>query len=149
MNVTLERILEFAGNHWMMSSGMLVVAALLIQDFFESAFRKHKVVSPTVAVTLMNDDRTVVIDVREPSEYAEGHIENARHMPLEKVQERAYDLESDKSTPIIVTCQSGTRSPLACRKLTGMGFTHVYEMLGGMQAWEDHKLPISRKRAKK
>ena len=149
MNISLQRLLEFAGNHWMLSSGFLIVAVLLIQDLIESMFRKHKVVSPTMAVTLMNDDSTVVVDVREPSEYAEGHIENSRQIPLDKIEERIYDLESNKNVPIIVTCQSGTRSPLACRKLTGLGFTQVYELLGGIQAWEDHKLPITRKRSKK
>jgi rhodanese-related sulfurtransferase len=149
MNITLDRLLEFIGNHWVMSSGLLIVTILLIQDFIESVFRKHKTVSPTEAVVLMNDDNTAVIDVREPHEYAEGHIEGARHIPLGKIEERAHELEAYRNKPVVVTCQSGTRSPAASRKLCALGFTQVFEMKGGMMAWEDQKLPISRKREKK
>jgi rhodanese-related sulfurtransferase len=149
MNVTLDRLVEFIGNHWVMSSGLFIVAILLIQDFFESAFRKHRTVSPTEAVTLMNGDKTVVVDVREPNEYAEGHIESARNIPLSKIEERAYELEDYKQSPVIVTCHSGTRSPQACKKLSALGFANVYEMKGGMFAWEDQKLPVTKKRSKK
>jgi rhodanese-related sulfurtransferase len=149
MNVTPDRLLEFIGNHWVMTSGLFIVTILLIQDFVETAFRKHKTVSPTEAVVLMNNDDTVVIDVREASEYAEGHIEGARHIPLAKIEERAFELQDYKQKPVIVTCQSGTRSPAASRKLTSLGFTRVFEMKGGLLAWEDQKLPITKKRKQK
>ncbi len=149
MNVTLDRLIEFIGNHWIMSSGLFIVAILLIQDLIESAFRKHKTLSPTEAVALMNDDNTVVVDVREANEYAEGHIEGTRHIPVGKIEERAYELEAYKQSPVIVTCNSGTRSPQACKKLVSLGFSQVFEMKGGMMAWEDQKLPVSKKRNKK
>jgi rhodanese-related sulfurtransferase len=97
----------------------------------------------------MNEDNSVVIDVRESHEYAEGHIENARHIPLGKLDDRVFELEAFKDAPVIVTCQSGTRAPQACRKLTSLGFAQVYELQGGMVAWEEQKLPVSRKRQKK
>jgi rhodanese-related sulfurtransferase len=146
MNVTFDRLVEFISNHWIMSSGLFIVILLLIQDFIESAFRKHKLVSPTEAVRLMDDDNTVVIDVREPHEFSEGHISNALHIPLGKLEERVYELESHKQHPIIVTCQSGTRSSAACKKLVGLGFNEVFEIKGGMLAWGDDKLPITKKR---
>jgi rhodanese-related sulfurtransferase len=149
MTVTPERLLEFLGNHWLMAGGLLVVTVLLIQDFIDSAFRKHKVVSPAETVNLMNSENTVVIDVREPHEFANGHIESARHIPLGKIEERAHELEAYKQNPVIVTCQSGTRSPQACKKLTGLGFTRVFEMKGGMLAWEEQKYPIVKKRTSK
>jgi rhodanese-related sulfurtransferase len=148
MNVTFDRLVEFVGNHYIMTVGLLIVVILLIQDILDSLLRKHKTVSPLAAVTLMNDDQTVVVDVREPNEYAEGHIENARHIPAGKLDERATELEAHKSHPVIVTCQSGTRSPDACKKLTALGFTQVFELKGGMLAWEDAKLPITKKRKK-
>jgi rhodanese-related sulfurtransferase len=148
MNVTPDRLLEFIGNHWIMTSGLFIVTILLIQDFIETAFRKHKTVSPTEAVVLMNDENTVVIDVREASEFAEGHIEGARHIPLAKLEERTFELQDHKQKPVIVTCQSGTRSGAASRKLAALGFTNVYEMKGGLLAWEDQKLPVTKKRKK-
>jgi len=148
MNVTLDRLMEFLSNHWLMASGLFIVIILLVQDILDSVFRKHKAVSPSEAVTLMNDENTVLIDVREPHEFAEGHISNARHIPLGKIEERAYELESSKANPVIVVCQSGTRSPTACKKLVALGFTQVHEMKGGMVAWQEDKLPVTKKRNK-
>jgi len=145
----MDRVFEFIGSHWIMVSAIVVVTVLLIQDLIETMLRKHKLAPPATAVALMNDERSVVIDVREPHEYSEGHIENARHIPLGKLDDRVYELEAFKDAPVIVTCQSGTRAPQACRKLTKLGFAQVYELQGGMVAWEEQKLPISRKRQPK
>lgn len=145
----LDRIFEFVGNHWIMVGATVVVGVLLVQDVIETLLRKHKLVSPTGAVALMNDEGTVIIDVREPHEFSAGHIENARHIPLGKIDDRAYELQDFKNAPVIVACQSGTRSPQACRKLAALGFSQVYELQGGMVAWEEQKLPVSRKRSKK
>ena len=142
----IDRIFEFVSNHWIMSSGLFVVTLLLIQDLFDSAFRKYKTTSPVGAVALLNDDRTILIDVREPHEFANGHIENARHIPYSRLDEKIYELERHKDSPIIVVCQTGTRSQPACKKLSKLGFTQVYEMKGGMLAWQDMKYPISKKK---
>ncbi|WP_246628572.1 rhodanese-like domain-containing protein [Methylomagnum ishizawai] len=131
-----------------MSSGLFIVIILLIQDFIESLTRKHKTVSPIEAVALMNDDNTLVLDVREPNEFDQGHIEGARNVPLAKL-ESALELEPHKQSPVIVTCQSGTRSQPACKQLLAQGFTQVFELSGGMLAWEDQKLPVTRKRGGK
>lgn len=146
MNITLDRLLEFISNHWIMSSALFIVTYLLIQDFFESAFRKHKTISPSEAVVLMNNEGTVVIDVREPNEYAEGHIEGARNIPLGKLEQRANELEAYKQSTMIVGCQSGTRSPTACKKLSALGFASLFELKGGMVAWKEQNLPLSKKR---
>ena len=145
----MDRLFDFIGNHWIMVSAVVVVAILLVQDLIETVMRKHKLATPAMAVTLMNDERSLMLDVREPHEFSEGHIEGARHIPLGKIDERAYELEAYKNKPVIVTCQSGTRSPAAGKKLSSLGFTQVFEMKGGMLAWEDAKLPVSKKRSKK
>ncbi len=144
----IERTLEFVSNHWILSSGLFVVTLLLIQDLFDSITRKHKVITPTGAVALLNDERTIVIDVREPHEYAKGHIENSLAIPLARVDEKLYELQQYKDTPVIVTCQQGTRSAHVCKKLTKAGFTQVYDLKGGMLAWEDEKLPVTKKKTK-
>lgn len=146
MNVTLDRLLEFVSNHWLMASGFFIAIILLVQDIFDSAFRRHKMVSPGEAVTLMNNDSTVVLDIREPHEFSAGHISNALHIPLGKLDERAFELESSRNNPILVVCQVGTRSGAACKKLLKQGFPRLHELKGGMQAWQDEKLPVTKKR---
>lgn len=146
--MNIERILEFAGNHWLLAAGLFIVILLLIQDLFDSLTRRYRTTTPTGAVALLNIDNSIIIDVRDTSEYSKGHIENALHIPLSSLDGKLYELEPHKQSPVIVTCQQGSRSAPACKKLHKAGFTQVYDMRGGMLAWEDAKLPISRKRKK-
>ncbi|MEN8261126.1 MAG: rhodanese-like domain-containing protein, partial [Pseudomonadota bacterium] len=73
----MDRYIEFVTNHWILFIALIVVITLLVQDLLENAFQKTKLLSPTQAVAEMNNDETVVIDVREPQEYSKGHIANS------------------------------------------------------------------------
>ncbi|MGR8933364.1 MAG: rhodanese-like domain-containing protein [Gammaproteobacteria bacterium] len=142
----MDRYIEFVLNHWMLFIGLVVVTILLIQDLVESAFKKFSSISPLIAVTQMNADDTAIVDVREEHEFNKGHIENAINIPFGKFDENVVKLEAYKQSPLIVVCQSGTRSAPACKKLCKMGFEKVFNMTGGMQSWEDNKLPIKVKK---
>ncbi len=137
----MDQYIEFISNHYLLSLALLVVTYLLIQELVESTFNKYKSLSPLLAVTKMNDEETVVIDVRDPHEYIKGHIENSINIPLSKFEEKIKTVEKYKSKPVIVVCQSGTRAVPACKILTKADFTDVYNMIGGMQSWEESNFP--------
>jgi len=61
---------------------------------------------------------------------------------LAKLEEQLASLDKHKKNPIIVVCQTGARSESGCKTLTKAGFEQVFNMSGGMQSWEDNKLPI-------
>ncbi len=138
----MEQYIEFATNHYLLSFSWVCVLFLLIQDLLSNSFNKFESVSPLIAVTKMNDGNTFVLDVREPHEFGKSHIENALNVPLGKLEEQLGTLEKHKSHPLIVICQTGARSVSACKTLSKAGFNSVFNMLGGMQSWEDNKLPI-------
>ena len=137
-----EQYIEFLTNHYLLSFSWVCVAFLLIQDLISNSFNQYESISPLVAVTKMGDDSTLVLDVREPHEFLKSHIEDAQNVPLGKLEEQLPKLEKYKQAPIIVTCQTGTRSVTACKTLTKAGFAQIFNMTGGMQSWEDNKLPI-------
>lgn len=139
----MDRYLEFILHHYILSLALAVVIYLLIQELIETAFKKFAAVSPLMAVAKMNDSDTIVIDVREPEEFLKGHIENAINTPLGNLQTHLPKLEAHKNKPILIACQTGTRSASAGKLLTKAGFEQVFVITGGMQAWEsDYKLPI-------
>ena len=138
----MDRLIEFVLNHYILSLALVVVTFLLIQDFFESAFKKFKSLSPMLAVAKMNASNVAVIDVREPHEFSKGHIENAVNVPLGKLDTQLEQFDTHKNTPVIVICQTGTRSVPSCKTLTKNGFNDVYNLSGGMQSWEEAKLPV-------
>lgn len=143
----MDRYIEFATNHWMLFIALLVVTFLLIQDLIESALQNFESLSPILAVTKMNQTDAIILDVREPNEYSKGHIENAINSPLEKLDEHINQLESKKNSTFIVVCQTGTRSGPACKKLSKLGFDNLFKLAGGMQSWEENKLPIKSSKA--
>ncbi len=83
----------------------------------------------------------VVLDVRTQEEYDEAHIEGAVLIPVTELSGRLGELEADK--PTIVYCKAGTRSAQASQILVDSGFTDVYNMLGGLDAWEAASYPTT------
>jgi phage shock protein E len=75
----------------------------------------------------------LLVDVRSPAEFAAGHIEGARNVPVGEVGQRAREL-GPTHRPVIVYCASGTRSAIAKRALVRAGFARVYN-LGSMSNW--------------
>ncbi|AEF98721.1 rhodanese-like domain-containing protein [Methylomonas methanica] len=138
----MDQYIEFVTNHYLLSFSLVCVIFLLIQDLLSNSFNGYESISPLIAVTKMNDDKTVIIDVREANEFLKSHIENAVNIPLGKLDEKLPSLEKHKTHPLIVICQTGARSVPACKTLTKAGFGQVYHMQGGMQSWEENKLPI-------
>jgi len=87
-----------------------------------------------------------IVDVREPAEYTGelGHIPGSRLVPLRELARRTDELESFKQRRVVAVCRSGVRSTTAAAILTSMGFEQVYNMKGGMLAWNDAGLPVER-----
>ncbi len=98
--------------------------------------------TPTEAVLLMNRSNAVVVDVREATEYAQGHIADAKHIPLAQLGERLKELTRYKEKPVLLHCQGGVRSAKACDLLAKQGFTKLYNLQGGINAWQQAKLPV-------
>lgn len=147
--VTVDRLIEFALNHYMLALALVVVTYLLIQEFFDAALKKFSFISPLLAVTKMNNGDTVVIDVREIDEFNKGHIETAVNISLSKIKEQTASLDIYKNNEILIVCQDGTRSSNAGKLLTNAGLKNVFVITGGMQSWqEDYKLPIKVNRVK-
>lgn len=75
----------------------------------------------------------ILVDVRNPAEFAAGHIEGARNVPVHDLERRADELGAH-DRPVIVYCASGARSALAKRTLKSAGFAQVYN-LGSIRNW--------------
>ncbi len=138
----MDRYIDFITNHWMLFVALCVVTFLLIQDLIESLLNKFESISPLMAVTKMNDESTVIIDVSEENEFASGHIENAVNAPFGNFDQHSDKLAPYKSSPVIVVCQTGARSASACKKLSKMGFENILNMTGGIRSWKENNLPI-------
>ncbi|NOQ64880.1 MAG: rhodanese-like domain-containing protein [Methyloprofundus sp.] len=138
----MDQYIEFASNHWMLVVAFLAVTFFLIQDIIESSMRKYQMISPILTVTKLNSGNPIIVDVREGGEFKKGHIADATNIPLGSIEKNIGKIDLHKEDDVIVVCQSGMRSGTACATLTKLGFTNVYSMRGGMQSWEENKLPV-------
>jgi len=103
-----------------------------------------------VAARLQRPDAPLLLDVREPAEFAQARIAGSVNVPrgvLEAACEWDYDdtepaLAGGRERPIVVVCRSGQRSLLAADLMTAMGFADVVSMKTGVRGWNDAELPL-------
>ncbi|NOU00834.1 MAG: rhodanese-like domain-containing protein [Gallionella sp.] len=136
--------MQFFTSNIMPISVALMSGAMLFWSFFGNRVRGIKEVDCVGALQLINHKDALVLDVREDSEYKEGHVLNAIHIPLGKLNGRIGELEKYKAQPLVVLCRSGNRSSSACAVLAKSGFTQAYNLEGGVSAWQKAKLPLQK-----
>lgn len=116
-------------------SGLLLLWPLITQ-------RGIKEIDTRVAIQLINHQDALVLDVRDDSEYAAGHLPNSKHIPSEKIEERWIELQKFKEKPIVVIYRGGIRSNQASLVLKKNGFAQVFNLMGGIDTWKRASLPI-------
>jgi rhodanese-related sulfurtransferase len=104
------------------------------------AVAETDVISPKDAAAMRVRNKAVIVDVRENGDWNEHQIHGAIHIPLSQLNERLPELEAYKNSPIITQCQAGMRSAQAQLILKAAGFSKVYLMNGGIQAWHEQGL---------
>lgn len=93
-----------------------------------------------LAALLISEAPPLVVDVREPNEWAEGHLEGALHIPLSRLAAHIHRL--DPHGQIVTMCQAGARSTIGASLLRANGFSNVLNATGGINAWRQANLPI-------
>ncbi len=91
---------------------------------------------------LATGEPVVVVDVRDPDEYRDGHIEGSANISRGFLEFRIGTVAAEPSTPIVLYCQTGLRSVLAARQLTELGYENVVNLQGGFQKWAQSGFPV-------
>ena len=141
----MSQYLEFATNHWDLFAALAIILFMFMGSTLSSRLRGYTQIEPTDAVRIINHDDAILLDVREDKEFVEGHILDSIHIPLGKLGDRMDELAKLHEKPIIVSCRSGHRSATACAKLRKEGFQTVYNLKGGVLAWQNAALPLQKK----
>jgi rhodanese-related sulfurtransferase len=138
----MEQLPEFISNHPLLFLALGIVLGLLVWNLFGEQFSGIKSLLPQEATLLINHEEAVVLDVRQESEYNQGHILNSIHIPLNMLADKMGRLEKYRHRPIIASCLSGSRSASACQLLKKNGFEKVHNLKGGVTAWQNANLPL-------
>ena len=99
-------------------------------------------IAATQAVMLMSRSKPLILDVRDAAEFATGHIQGAKNIPIAELAGRIKEIEKFKDKPVLVHCQRGMRSKGACSILKAQQFSQLNNLQGGLDAWVEAKLPL-------
>lgn len=127
-------------NIWLVGLAILSGGGLLWLSIQQ---RAHQL-SLFQATQLINQGKAVVVDVRDTYDFSTGHLRDAKNIPAKELSQRVGELEKFKSKALILVCGSGRQSVRAAAQLKKAGFNEVYNLDGGMSAWQAQGLPLAK-----
>jgi len=136
--------MSFVQTNWLLILVLVASGAMLVWPLIQRRMSPANDVGNLEATRLINTANAVLVDVREPQEYADGRLPNAAHIPLSQLESRGSELKRLVGRPVVVYCMSGNRSRMAGSALARLGFKDIYTLRGGYRAWKDAGLPVEK-----
>ncbi len=140
----MERFPEFVANHLFLFSLLIAILTLLMWNLFGDILSGIKLVIPDEVTRLINREDAKVIDLRSQSEFEKGHIIDAINISVDQLGNQLDKLKPYKDKGIIFCCTNGSVSSREARKLMNEGYEKVYCLKGGLLAWENASLPLTK-----
>ena len=134
--------IQFLQGELLLTGTLFALIILLIVNIYSEKNRKYQVVDTIGAVSLMDDDDLIILDVREEKERKIGFLSNDINIPMGQVKTKMDTLDNSKN--ILVYCKSGTRSDRIADILSKNDFQKVSSLKGGFNAWLKADLPIEK-----
>lgn len=142
----MEQLSEFVLNNLVLFAALLGVLIMLIKAELDHQANKGLMLSPAMAIRLMNNhDDALVIDIRTAADYKSGHIKGAKSAPLAEFASKIDSFSSNKDKPVLIYCNSGNTATRAIKLLKNAGFEKINNLEGGIVAWKDANLPLTKK----
>ena len=138
----MEQLNEFVANNLVLFFALIVILVLLLRTWVGPG--QVKSLSPFEAIQKLNKEEAVILDVRTDSEFGEGAILDSIHIPLGLLDSGINKLPSHKGHSIIICCRVGSRSRQAAVILKKHGYNTVFQLHGGIMAWQNANLPLTK-----
>jgi rhodanese-related sulfurtransferase len=143
----VQRFFEFIGNHPFLASAAVAAAAAVAFYEIRERLQAFAALSAMQAVRLMNQG-ALVLDLRSKELYDAGHISDARNVPAADLASQADTLKKWRDKNVITYCDSGVSGANGARTLLKLGFTKVFNLQGGLNAWIKDNLPVTKTTSK-
>jgi rhodanese-related sulfurtransferase len=137
-----RNIVKFIVDNWMLILIALSSGGMLAWPLVRGANAGS--LTAQGAVQLINRERAVVVDVREPEEYAAGHVTGAKNVPLNQLDEKLGAAVKNKSVPLLLICTTGARAQRAVATAKKLGYEQAQAVAGGLKSWKEANLPIEK-----
>jgi rhodanese-related sulfurtransferase len=144
--MSFAEITAFAAQSPFLSALFVILTVALIYTEIARLFVGYKVVSPAQLTQLINREEPLLIDVSAIAEFEKGHILGSKHVAMSQFDPESKLLAKAKALPVAVVCRSGQVSSGAAKRLHKAGFTQVYWLNDGLNAWTNADLPLTKGR---
>ncbi len=134
--------MKFIVDNWLLISIALASGGLLLWPIIQGATVTG--LTPAAAVTLINREKAVVVDVRDAGEFAAGHLVGAKNIPLADLESKLVTSVKNKNLPLILVCQTGARSARALLTARKLGYAQSQSLAGGIAAWASASMPLEK-----
>lgn len=139
-----DQLPEFIGNHPILSLAFVGIGLALVANELQRFTRGYKAIGPAELTRLINREDALVIDVSALNDFEKGHIAGSRHVAMSQFDPENKVLAKAKELPIAVVCRTGMTAGNAAKRLVKAGFTRVHWLDGGIAAWQQADLPLTR-----
>ena len=138
--------MKFLIDNWMLISIALASGGMLIWPMVASGMNAGAL-SASGAVSLINREKAVVIDVSETDEFAAGHVGGAKNVPFSELEVKLPLTAKNKTLPLILVCATGVRANRAVAVAKKLGYEQAQALGGGLKAWREANLPVEKAQA--
>ena len=142
----MQQLSEFILNNLILFAALAVVMVMLIKAELDHQSVRGLLLTPSKAIRLMNNNsETLVLDLRVAAEFNSGHIKGAKNVPLKEISKKLENFSSYKDKPVLVYCNSGSTASSVIKSLKKAGFDKINNLDGGIAAWKEANMPLSKK----
>ena len=136
------KLIEFVTANWMLILIALSSGGMLAWPLIRGS--GGGTLTAQGAVQLINRERAVLVDVREPEEFATGHMIGAKNVPLNQLDEKLASTVKNKTVPLLLVCATGARAQRAVAMAKKLGYEQAQAVAGGLKAWKEANLPVEK-----
>jgi rhodanese-related sulfurtransferase len=139
----MQQLLEYIAHHPYLAAATVLAAVAVLVYELRARVQAFAALSAVQAVRLINQG-ALVIDLRSKELYDAGHIVDARNVPAAELESQADALKKWREKNVITYCDTGNSGASAARTLIKLGFTKVFNLHGGLNAWVKDNLPLAK-----
>jgi rhodanese-related sulfurtransferase len=139
----MDRLIEYVTQHPLLAGAAVLALVMVISYEARARATAFASISSQDLIRLMNQG-ALVLDIRKADDYAQGHVNGAKHLSSEQILTAGENFKRFKDKPVVVYCDSGSLAAAAVRQLTAQGFTKAFTLRGGFAGWRADQLPIAK-----
>ena len=139
----MQQFLDYLSHHPYLAAATVLAAIGVLVFELRARVQAFAALSAVQAVRMMNQG-ALVIDLRSKELYDAGHIVDARNVPVAELESQADQLKKWRDRNVITYCDTGINGASAARSLVKLGFSKVFNLQGGLNAWVKDNLPLAK-----